>query len=146
MLGLFHDAGIPIMFQHFDDYADFLAKAESEGWDEYLEEERDRYETGHSTIGAILGQQWKLPKVMIEVIYYLHDVDGIYTSGELNELALDLLSILKIARNVAHFVEFNDYDTPEWLNVQDAMMDYLDLTEPELGDIREKTLQAIKAS
>jgi HD-like signal output (HDOD) protein len=146
MLGLFHDAGIPIMFQHFDDYADFLALAEAEGWDAYMEEEQSRFETTHSTIGAILGQQWKLPKVMIEVIYYLHDVDGIYSSGELNKVGLDLLSILKISRNVAHFKEFGEYDNQEWVNVRDPLMDYLDLSDVELEDIRQKTLEAVKAS
>ena len=145
MLGLFHDAGIPVMFQHFEDYAGFLEMAEAEGWDTHLDEERNRYQTSHSTIGAILAQQWKLPKVMIEVIYYLHDVDGIYSTGEMSKLSLQLLSILKIARNVVHFIEFDDYDSPEWLNVRDGLLDYLDLTDIEIDDIREKTLEAIRA-
>lgn len=145
MLGLFHDAGIPIMFQHFEEYEGFLALAEAEGWDNYLDEERERFETGHSTIGAILAQQWKLPKVMIEVIYYLHDVDGIYSSGELNNVSLDLLSILKIARNVSHFREFDDYDCAEWLHVREGLQDYLDLSDVEMQDIRDKTLEAMKA-
>lgn len=144
MLGLFHDAGIPIMFQHFDEYADFLALAEAEGWDKYIDEEATRFETTHSTIGAILGQQWKLPKVMIEVIYYLHDVDGIYSSGELNSMGLHLLSILKIARNAAHFNEFDEYDNQEWMNVRDPLQDYLNLSDEDLEDIREKTLEAIR--
>lgn len=146
MLGLFHDAGIPIMFQHFPEYADFLKVAEVEGWDQYLEEEAERFETTHSTIGAILAQQWKLPKVMIEVIYYLHDVDGIYTSGELNKVSLDLMSIVKIARNVSYFREFDHYDSGEWINVRDGLQDYLNLSDVELTEIREKTLEAIKAS
>ncbi len=145
MLGLFHDAGIPIMFQHFDDYAEFLQKAEEDGWDNYLDEERERYQTSHATIGAILAQKWGLPKVMIEVIYYMHDVDGIYTSGELSQLALDLLSILKIARNVVHFIEFDDYDSAEWERVRDGLQDYLDLLDVDLKDIREKAAEAIAA-
>jgi HD-like signal output (HDOD) protein len=145
MLGLFHDAGIPVMFQHFDDYAGFLELAEAEGWDAYIDEELSRFETTHSTLGAILAQQWKLPKVMIEVIYYLHDVDGIYTSGELNKLGLDLLSILKIARNVVHFNEFDEYDNQEWINVRDPLMDFLNLSEEEMEEVRDKTLEAIRA-
>lgn len=146
MLGLFHDAGIPIMFQHFDDYAGFLDKAEAEGWDQYLEEEIERYNTSHSTIGAILAQKWGLPKVMIEVIYYMHDVDGLYSSGELNKVALDLLSIVKIARNVAHFIEFDDYDSAEWINIRDPLQDYLNLDDEALEEIREKTAEAIKSA
>ena len=83
---------------------------------------------------------------MIEVIYYLHDVDGIYSSGELNKLSLDLLSILKIARNVAHFNEFDEYDNQEWLNVRDPLQDYLNLSDEELEDIREKTLEALRTN
>lgn len=146
MLGLFHDAGIAIMFQHFDSYGDFMENAEREGWDNYLEEEKQLFETSHSTIGAILAQQWKLPKLMIEVIYYLYDVDGLYTSGELNEVGLDLMSILKIARSVTHYTEFHEYNSQEWMNVRDALQDYLDLSDEALDDIRDKAVDALRAA
>lgn len=146
MLGLFHDAGIPIMFQCFDQYAAFLERAEAEGWDKYIDAEAKIFHTNHSTIGAILAQQWKLPKVMVEVIYYLHDTDGIYNSGELNHLGLDLLSILKIARNVVHFHEFDEYDNQEWLSVRDPLQDHLRLSDEILDDIRERGLEAVRSN
>ncbi len=145
MLGLFHGAGVPIMFQHFRDYAGFLEMAERDGWDNYLEEEINRYQTSHSTIGAILAEKWVLPQEMIDVIYHLHEVDGLYSSGELSEESLDLLSVLKIARNAVHFIEFGDYDSQEWENVGDALQDYLGLSDADLDDIRSKTIEALEA-
>jgi HD-like signal output (HDOD) protein len=145
MLGLFHDAGVPIMFQRFSDYGDFLEIAEKEGWDNYLDEELKRYQTKHSTIGAILGQKWMLSEEMVNVIYDLHDVDGLYTSDELNDESLKLLSILKIARNVIHFVEFEQFENQEWNNIRDPLQDYLGLDDDDLASIREKAAAVIIA-
>ncbi len=143
MLGLFHGAGVPIMFQRFSDYGDFLEKAEQDGWDNYLQEENDLYHTSHSTIGAILAEKWMLPQEIIDVIYYLHEVDGLYSSDELSEESLQLLSILKIARNVVHFLEFDDYQSQEWENIRDPLQDYLDISDAELDEIRVKTIEAV---
>ena len=80
-----------------------------------------------------------------EVIYYLYDVEGIYTSGELNDVGLDLLSILKIARSVSHYIEFDEYDSQEWLKVHDALQDYYNLSDEALDEIRDKAVEAVRA-
>ncbi|PIP80232.1 MAG: histidine kinase [Gammaproteobacteria bacterium CG22_combo_CG10-13_8_21_14_all_40_8] len=143
MLGLFHAAGVPIMFQNYRDYGGFLELAERDGWDNYLEEEIKRYQTSHSTIGAILAEKWMLPQEMINVIYYLHEADGLYTSGEMDAESLDLLSILKIARNVVHFMEYGDYESQEWENIREPLQDYLDLSDSDLDEIRVKVIEAV---
>ena len=81
MLGLFHNAGVPIMLLEFDDYPEVLARADKDGWSAVSDEERRRYGTSHTTISAVLAQKWKLPAVMVETIYYQLDVEGLFTSG-----------------------------------------------------------------
>lgn len=133
MLGLFHFAGIPILIQHFEDFATIFDEARIYGWDSANSIEFDRYQTSHATIGALLAQQWGLPKAMIYSIYYQHDTDGLYSSGELDAVGLDLLSILKLARHsVLH--NLSDADA-EWNAVSDQLLDHLSLGESEIDDL-----------
>lgn len=136
MLGLFHNAGVPIMLQAFDDYHDMLIKGITDGWEDIAELERLKYHTSHTTLGALLGQQWRLPKAMIEVIYYFHDVDGIFESGELSRVSLYLLAILKLARSSVDDLLRGEADTNEWLLVQEPLLEFLNIEENELEEMR----------
>ncbi|ALU42011.1 HDOD domain-containing protein [Pseudoalteromonas rubra] len=136
MLGLFHGVGIPILCQHFDDYQNVLDKAQTDGWTEASQFEFAQYHTSHGTIGALLAQQWRLPKIVINVIYYQHDVDGILTSGELDSIGNDLLSILKIARHKSYLATTPvSEQNPEWQVIKDDVMDYLDISDEELDEL-----------
>lgn len=129
MLGLFHMAGVPIMMQVFKDYDDVMPLAKNEGWDAVAEQERARYQTTHATIGALLGQTWKLPAQLVEVIYYQHDTEGLFGSDELSTTALNLLAVLKIARKAV--AEYRDSFAveQEWATAQDGVIAQLELDE-----------------
>lgn len=141
MLGLFHDAGIPVMLLEFDDYPEIMALASGQGWPATQEEERSRYGTSHTTISAVLAQKWKLPAVMVETIYYQLDVEGLYTSGELSATGLDLMSILKLARHGVRVDKTGEMSDPEWEDVQDSILERFGLSEVELEDMREQLLE-----
>lgn len=137
MLGLFHNAGVPIMLQTFDDYHDILVSGINDGWENINEVEREKYQTTHTTLGALLAQQWQLPKAMTEVIYYFHDTNGIYQSEELSKISLYLLAILKLARSSVEGILRGNANTQEWLLVQDPILEFLSLDEIQLEDLRE---------
>lgn len=137
MLGLFHFVGVPILNQHFADFGTILTLANEHGWDLAAEQEMTQYKTSHATIGALLAQQWGLPKIMINVIYYQHDSDGIYQSGELDQTGLDLLSVLKIARHLELLKRAPMQEDSEWQNIAADLGDYLNLDENELEDLME---------
>lgn len=150
MLGLFHNAGIPVMLMEFDDYPEILQLANEQGWPGVCDIERDRYSTSHTTISAILAQRWKLPQVMIEVIYYQFDVDGMYSSGELSELGLDLLTVLKIARHIvksesSELTSETAY-TQEWLQVEDGIIEHYGYSEADLDNIRDQVRERLSES
>ncbi|KZN33202.1 hypothetical protein N474_19080 [Pseudoalteromonas luteoviolacea CPMOR-2] len=137
MLGLFHTVGIPLLCVHFEDYEEVLDTAKNEGWTKAAAFEFDKYNTSHATIGALLAQQWKLPKPMINVIYYQHDVSGIFQSGELDTISLELLSILKLARH-GNFITQNAgtiVSDEEWIAVSDEVIDFVGLSEEELEEL-----------
>jgi HD-like signal output (HDOD) protein len=136
MLGLFHTAGVPIMLQYFDDYEQVLTQGLNEGWQNIPDLERAKYQTSHTTLGALLAQQWQLAKPMIEAIYYVHDAEGIFSSGELSKISLLLLAILKLARSSANGVLHGNADTQEWQLVQDSILEFLELDEAQLDDLR----------
>lgn len=146
MLGLFHNSGIPVMLLEFDDYPEIMASASSQGWPATLEDERSRYGTSHTTISAVLAQKWKLPAVMVETIYYQLDVEGLYTSGELSPTALDLMTILKLARHGVHCETTGEITDPEWVEVQDPIMERYGLSEVELEDMREQLFEKMAES
>ncbi|MCF2858676.1 HDOD domain-containing protein [Pseudoalteromonas sp. SMS1] len=137
MLGLFHTVGIPLLCVHFDDYELVLNTAKSEGWTKAAAFEFEKYNTSHATIGALLAQQWTLPKPMINVIYYQHDVNGIFQSGELDAISLELLSILKLARH-GNFIAQNEsmlLPDEEWSAISDEVLDFMGLSEEELEEM-----------
>jgi len=142
MLGLFHNSGVPIMLQSFDDYHQVLKKGITEGWEDINELERRKYHTSHTTLGALLAQRWQLPKAMIEVIYYFHDTEGIFISGELSRVSLYLLSILKLSRSSVDGILRGDTNTQEWQLLEEHILEFLELDEIQLEDIREKVMNA----
>ena len=136
MLGLFHIAGVPIMLQRFDDYQYLLNKGINEGWENICELEHNQYQMSHTTLGALLAQQWKLPLSMVEVIYYFHDVEGIFESGELSKVSLYLLSILKLARASVDEILGGKLESNEWLMVRDQVIEILNIDEVQLEEMQ----------
>lgn len=138
MLGLFHNAGIPIMMLKYDDFDNIFQFAKQNGWDEANEQERSQYGTSHTTISALLAQKWKLPSVMTEVIYYQLDTDGLFQSGELSDLGLDLLCILKLARYAINVRTNPEQQSSEWAAVEDDILSRFNLDEQDLENILEQ--------
>lgn len=143
MLGLFHNAGVPVMLQSFDDYHDLLIKGITDGWEDISDLEFNKYHTSHTTLGALLAQQWQLPKAMIDVIYYFHDTEGIFSSDELTRVGLYLLAILKLARSSVDGILRGDSNTKEWQLLEDQILTFLEIDEIQLEDMRAKVISAL---
>jgi len=136
MLGLFQSSGIPVMLAEFDDYANLLNTAESTPWPEVQKKELELCQTTHTTIGALLAQQWKLPKIVVEVIYYLFEDSSIFGhSSELDNLTLDLLGILKIARYAIDLRTRSLAGEEEWQQVQDGVLEHFQIDEFKLEEM-----------
>jgi HD-like signal output (HDOD) protein len=144
MMGLFHTAGVPVMLQAFDDYNSILNQGINDGWDNICALEQDKYNTSHALLGAVLAQQWKLSSPMVDVIYYFHEVEGIFESGELSNLSLFLLCVLKLARSSVDGLLRGNPDTNEWQLVHEHIMEYLDIDELQLEEMRESVESLLK--
>lgn len=136
MLGLFQSSGIPVMLAEFDDYADLLNAAESTPWQQVQAKELELFQTTHTTIGALLAQQWKLPKIVVEVIYYLFEDSSIFNhSSELDNLTLDLLGILKISRYAIDLRTRSLAGEEEWQYVQDGVLEHFQIDEFKVDEM-----------
>lgn len=142
MLGLFHFSGVPVLHQVFDDYAEFMRRADREGWENLADDERNHYKTSHSTVGALFAHKWALPRYMSHVIYNMHDVDDIYETNNLSKTALDYLTILKMARTVVICKDGNLHEYAEWTNVSSQILAYYEIDGTDMNqrllDVREK--------
>lgn len=76
----------------------------------------------------------------MQVIYYCHDVDGIFESNELSCASLFLLAILKLARSAADGILHGDANTQEWQMVEQAIVEFLDLDVAQVEEMRENVI------
>ncbi|MGJ8680067.1 HDOD domain-containing protein [Paraglaciecola sp.] len=141
MLGLFHNAGIPIMLLEFPSYSELLQQAETTGWSKFTDLERDKFGASHTTISTMLGQKWTLPAVMSEVIYNQHDIEGIFESGEISATGLELLSILKIARYAVFKKTTGETENEEWQLVTESIQEFLGVEDVDLENIIDDVLE-----
>jgi HD-like signal output (HDOD) protein len=143
MLGLFHNAGVPIMMLKYADYNEVLTLANTNGWNNVADLERQKYQTTHTVVGALLGQKWNLPAVMNDVIYYQFDVEDLYESGELSKTGLDLLSLLKLSRYVVDYAKTGHTENTEWAQVEDAILNHFNLSEEDIENHREYLIERL---
>ena len=136
MLGLFQNSGIPLMLQQFPDYAPFLKRADTTSWYDLQTAEQQQFSTTHTTVGALLAQQWKLPTLLVEGIYYLYDDSSVLgTDSELHPLAIDLLTVAKLAKYAVDLRTRSLAGKDEWQQVEDDVMSHLGLDEVEVEGI-----------
>jgi HD-like signal output (HDOD) protein len=140
MLGLFHDAGIPIMMHHFDDYKEVLRKANDGEIKELTQYEMDHYGIDHASIGYKLAKEWYLGDDMCEAILYHHECDEVFNQDDASTCpSVSLLGILK-------FAEYIDYELhrgargdkqTDWETQGDAIMNYLNWSRDDMNELKD---------
>lgn len=142
MLGLFHLSGIPMMFQAFQEYHCCYEQAVDEGLMALFDAEKAQFGTSHPTLGALVAQEWMLPQSLLHVIYNMQDTEGLFQSDELNDEALELLAILKIARR-AVFEKLGMSYEAEWLQVEEEIPPFLGIDDVQLEEMLVQIQEAI---
>ncbi len=73
------------MMARFKSYVDFYHKAEKEGWTLSIDREKEAFRTTHSSIGALMAQEWSLPDSITNAIYNIHYADGVFDDLSMSE-------------------------------------------------------------
>ncbi|MCB5162681.1 HDOD domain-containing protein [Marinomonas algarum] len=131
-LGLFHNAGIPLMMKRFERYQDVLQQGYNDTAFNLTDIENQAFKTNHSVVGYYLAKSWGLPKTSCAVIAKHHRIDYLFTHRIPGDgITLTMAAILKIAEHIAgtyHHIGRADEDH-EWQKVGHYVLDHLELSE-----------------
>ena len=138
-LGLFHNAGIPLMLKRFDGYQDVLSEGYQDPEFRLTDAENDAFKTNHSVLGYYLAKSWGLPKDFSTIIAEHHRIERLFKNSAANPSLLTFASILKLAEHISSTHKHLGQTTEdyEWERISYHVLDHLDLTEYDLEGIIE---------
>lgn len=139
-LGLFHNAGIPLMMSRFKDYDNVMVEAYS-ALDQRITDTENRYfNTNHAVVGYYTAKSWNLPRLLCEAIAEHHNVDQMFRPGDTTPgQKKTLLAILKIAEHLCgNFYQLGQQDEDfEWQRIGTGVLEYVGLSTYDLETMAE---------
>ncbi|MBL4795178.1 MAG: HDOD domain-containing protein [Pseudomonadales bacterium] len=132
-LGLFHNAGIPLLMKTNPQYLDIIEQAYEGNEERVIDLENARLNTNHAVVGYYVAKSWKLPKDLCEVIAEHHNAEKIFNSphfSNYDSYKKTLLSILKISEHLCktfHTIGKQSTDC-EWDKFEPALLEYVGLS------------------
>lgn len=135
LLGLFHNAGIPLLMQKFTDYPTTQKAAYADPQGQITSVENAHINTSHQVMSYYVAKTWKLPKDICTIIRSHHNLERLAMDNE--ELS-HLVGILKLAEHLAGLYRIlGDQEVDyEWQAVGPAVLQELGLSEDDLEDIQ----------
>ncbi|BFM49484.1 HDOD domain-containing protein [Marinomonas sp. THO17] len=139
-LGLFHNAGIPLMLTRFNNYQQVLHQAYQDPEFNITDTENQAFKTNHSVIGYYLAKSWGLPKSCCTVIAEHHRIEHLFSNRVAGDkLNLSFAAILKMSEHIAStYKHIGGADEDhEWNLIKHHALEHFDLTEYDFDGIRE---------
>lgn len=137
-LGLFHNCGIPLMMDKYDDYGDVLQQAYATNNQRITDIENQHYSTNHAVLGYMVARAWKLPDSLRTAIRDHHNFERLSFSNNSFSVELDsTLAILKMAEHIAKVYRTlgKQSEDREWLVIKTPIFDFMGISEPDFLDI-----------
>lgn len=138
LLGLFHNSGVPLLMNRFDNYLEVLEQSYGEHRDRIIDVENALLNTNHAVVGYYIAKSWNLPKVLCEAIAEHHNCKRHFLGSQQGESeAKTLLAILKLAEHVCgSFKILGNQDIDhEWELIGDEVLTHLGLGEYDLEQL-----------
>ncbi len=139
VMGLFHDAGVPMMLKRFTDALDTLQSAYRQSELRITDIENQNYNCNHAVIGYLIAKSWHLPQEIRNVIRDHHNLEQL-TLGLSEETNTNTLRvILKISEYIsnAHQVLGGHPVNHEWDKIKPYVLEYLGFSEPDFEDLED---------
>ena len=139
-LGLFHNAGIPLMMKRFQGYLSELKNAYGSNYERVIDYENEKFNTNHCVVGYYMAKSWNLPTHICLTIAEHHNTKQMFdTKDGRNQLQKTLLAILKVAENICgnYRVLGNQEIDSEWENSEKDILEHLGLTTYDIDDLKE---------
>lgn len=139
-LGLFHNAGIPLMLNRFRDYDDVMIEAYGQTVEKITDTENRYFNTNHAVVGYYTAKSWNLPWHICEAIAEHHNADQVFQPGDNTPgNKKTLLAILKIAEHLCgnfSILGLQEQDF-EWNRIQKGVLEYVGLSSYDLETMAE---------
>jgi len=137
-LGLFHNAGIPLLREKFSNYHDVLVESYSGKEKRVVDTENNLINTNHAVLGFYIAKSWRLSENICEAIQQHHNIIEVFGRADnQGSDVLNLLSILKMAEHiVGNFRTIGGQETDiEWNECRDIIFHYLGISEDDFEEI-----------
>jgi len=138
MLGLFHNAGIPLLMMRFDNYTDVMVESYLLEDSRIVDIENKHFKTNHAVVSFYAARSWKLPAVLCQVISKHHNATEIFTDHDKTDSEEKFyLAILKMAEHIAGLsrsIGNNEHDA-EWEKIADKVIEYTGLSQIDFEDL-----------
>ncbi len=138
LIGLFHNAGIPLLVQSYPNYRDVLAEAYTDTETSITATEDKHFNTNHAVLGYYLARSWKMPLFVCDAITEHHNLQRLLSEGASSGgPMLNMLCILKLAEHLVglHSILGRHELDLEWQCLEDMVMAYLGLTHDDIDDL-----------
>ena len=138
MLGLFHNAGIPLLMQRFPDYPETIAKSYLLEDKRIVDAENKHYKTNHAVVSFYAARSWKLPGILCRVIAEHHNAVEIFSDKDKTDPDEKLyLAILKIGEHLAGLSRTigNNETDEEWQQIRERVLEYIGLSQLDYEDL-----------
>ncbi|TAJ10647.1 MAG: HDOD domain-containing protein [Nitrospirae bacterium] len=143
LLGLFHDCGIPLLFQKHPEYLEVMRTAKTTINRSITAVEDERIGTDHALVGYFVARSWKLPNAICLSIRYHHSAYDLLAASKRTDQrdediealtnAAALLAMAEIINyRLGHREEFHDWDL-----AGPSVLAHFDLT-PQAFELLEK--------
>lgn len=97
---LFQNAAVPVLMQHFSNYAALYASAGDHG-DKLVALEREHFHSDHAVVGWLLARNWGLPAKIASAIQHHHNPERyILPEDQLPSNALALIAVTQLAEYI----------------------------------------------
>ena len=140
LLGLFHNAGIPLLIQQYRDYRKVVAACYAQTDGLLTDIEQERYNTNHATIAYYMTLSWKMPGVICDTVGQHHSLQTLLADDcHKGSALLNNLAMLKLAEHLGglYYALGHQEQDNEWQLLEVTLLDYLDMTGHQLDDIRQ---------
>lgn len=138
-IGLFHNAGEPLMMKKFNDFEKMYALGCQSKTKPVIDIESNKFGTNHSAVGALLAMKWKLPKIFYKTILYHHNVVAYLNNKGTPWELKRRIALLKIAEYICYkkHEKYNYIPIFEWSIIKEVVLQCLPIKEEELGKMAE---------
>ncbi len=147
-VGLFHNVGLPIMFNKFENYDKKYYLGCRIKFKSVVEIENSNFRTNHCAVGTLLARSWKLPELFSGIILYHHHVELLLDNKDVEDEVKSMLCILKLAEHFC-YINHQDYkytNLNEWAIVGESVLKYLELDRDTMAELSEAIQQLLKES